>query len=81
MTLNPVSATSVSVGFVTFDRTALAGVDYANTSQTVTFSPGQVQQTVSVPLFTWNGGTKQFVGQLIAPSGAPIWIGQGTASF
>jgi len=81
VTLNPASATSISVDFATADGTAVAGIDYAATSQTVTFSPGQVQQTVSVPLFTSNGGTKQFFGQLTVPSGAPIWISQGTASF
>lgn len=81
VTLNPANATSISVDFATADGTAMAGIDYAATSQTVTFSPGQVRQTVNVPLFTSNGGTKQFFGQLTAPSGAPIWISQGTASF
>jgi hypothetical protein len=81
VTLNPASAKSVSVNFVTADGTAVAGVNYTATSQTVAFSPGQLQQTVVVPLLTLQGGTKQFFGQLTAPGGAPVWIGQGTANF
>ncbi|MBV9622793.1 MAG: hypothetical protein JOZ14_02320 [Acidobacteria bacterium] len=81
VTLNPASTTSVSVDFATADDTAVAGIDYAATAQAITFSPGQVQQTVNVPLFTSNGGTKQFFGQLSSPTGAPIWIDRGTASF
>ncbi|MBV9342647.1 MAG: hypothetical protein JO159_17395 [Acidobacteria bacterium] len=70
VTLNPASTTSVSVDFATADDTAVAGIDYAATAQAITFSPGQVQQTVNVPLFTSNGGTKQFFGQLSSPTGA-----------
>jgi Calx-beta domain-containing protein len=80
VTLNPSSSTSVSVNFSTADGTAVAGVDYAATSQTVTFAPGQVAQTVSVPLFG-SGGGKQFFGQLSLPSGSPIWIDHASATF
>jgi len=80
VTLNPASATSVSVDFVTADGTAVSGIDYAATSQTVAFAPGQLQQTVTVPLFS-SSGTKQFFGQLTAPSGAPIWISRAVATF
>ena len=81
VTLNPASATSVSVDFVTADGTAVSGIDYAATSQTVAFAPGQLQQTVTVPLLSSTGGTKQFFGQLTAPSGAPIWISRAAATF
>jgi hypothetical protein len=81
VTLNPASAKSVSVNFVTADGTAVAGIDYVATSQTVAFAPGQVQQTVAVPLLTLQGGTKRFYGQLTAPGGAPVWISQGVATF
>jgi hypothetical protein len=81
VTLNPASATSVTVDFLTADGTAVAGIDYIATSQTVIFSPGQLEQTVTVPLLTSNGGTKEFAGTLTAPSGAPIWITQGAATF
>jgi hypothetical protein len=75
VTLNPASANTVAVNFSTTDGTAVAGLDYAATAQTLSFAPGQVQQTVSVPLFTTSG--KQFFGQLSTASGAPVWIRQG----
>ncbi len=80
VTLNPSSATSVSVQFSTADGTALAGVDYAGLSQTVAFSPGEVEKTVIVPLLNPGPGNK-FYGQLSDPSGAPLWIQRGSATF
>ena len=80
VTLNPSSTTSVSVQFSTADGTALAGVDYAAVSETVAFSPGEVEKTVIVPLLNPVPGNK-FYGQLSDPSGAPVWIRQGSATF
>jgi len=80
VTLNPASQNTVSVNFSTADGTGIAGVDYLATSQTVTFSPGETAQTVSVPLLTQTG-TKDFFGQLSAPKWAPVWIKQATARF
>jgi hypothetical protein len=81
VTLSPSNATSLSVSFATADGTAVAGTDYVATSQTVTFSPGITQQTVTVPLLNLTGNSKTFYGQLSAPVGAPVWIGQGSATF
>lgn len=80
VTLNPSKATSVSVNFSTVDGTAIAGIDYVPTSETVTFSAGETVHSVTVPLLTLTPG-KVFYGQLSAPSGAPIWINQGSATF
>jgi len=80
VTLSPSSATSLSVNFATADGTAVAGTDYVSTSQTVTFSPGMTQQTVTVPLLK-TGNSKTFYGKLTAPVGAAVWIGQGSATF
>jgi Calx-beta domain-containing protein len=80
VTLNPSSPTSISVQFSTADGTALAGVDYAGLSQTVAFSPGETEKTVVVPLLSPIVGNK-FYGQLSSPSGAPLWISQGSATF
>ena len=80
VTLNPSSATSVSVSFATADGTAIAGTDYASTSETVTFSPGMTSQTVTVPLLSTGSG-KTFYGALSSPTGAPVWIGQASATF
>lgn len=81
VTLNPASNTTVWVNFNTVDGTAVAGGDYYATSQTIAFAPGQTRRTVTVPLVIRNtdGPNKRFFGQISAPSGAPIWIGQGSA--
>jgi hypothetical protein len=81
VTVNPASSNSVSVDFATLDGTAVSSIDYVSTSQTVSFAPGQTQQTITVPLLTSNAGGKQFFGLLTAPSGAPVWIKQGVATF
>jgi len=81
VTLNPSTATSVSVNFATADGTAIAGTDYAATSETVTFSPGMTSQTVTVPLLNSGGSAKTFYGKLSAPTGAAVWVGQASATF
>lgn len=52
--LSPASSDTVTVNYATADNTAVAGSDYVATSGTVTFTPGQRSQTVSV---TINGDT------------------------
>jgi hypothetical protein len=80
VTLNPASATTVSVNFASADGTAVAGTDYMSTSETVTFSPGMTSQTVTVPLLN-SGSAKVFYGELSSPTGAAVWIGRGSAKF
>lgn len=81
VTLHPAAKTAVSVNFATVDGTAVAGVDYLSTSQSVNFAAGTTAQTVTVPLLRSPGAGTTFYGQLSTPSGAPIWIGQGSATF
>ncbi len=81
VTLNPASATSVSVDFTTADGTAVSGTDYGSTSETVTFSPGMTSQTVTVPLLSAGGSGKTFYGKLSSPTGAAVWIGTASATF
>lgn len=81
VTLNPSSATSVSVSFSTADGTAVAGTDYAATSETVTFSPGMTSRKITVSLLNTGGAQKTFYGTLSSPTGAAVWIGQGSATF
>jgi hypothetical protein len=80
VTLNPSSPTSVSVRFSTVDGTAISGTDYAVLTEQVSFSPGETEKTVVVPLLNPTPGRK-FYGQLANPSGAPLWISQGSATF
>jgi hypothetical protein len=79
--LHPSSKTPVSVNFSTADGSALSGVDYASTNQTLNFPAGATALTVSVPLLIIPDGGKAFYGQLSSPSGAPLWIAQGAATF
>jgi urease beta subunit len=81
VTLNPASNTTVWVNFNTVDGTAIAGGDYYATSQTIRFAPGETRHKVTVPLViqTKDGPDKKFFGQISAPSGAAIWISQGSA--
>ncbi|WP_337175637.1 Calx-beta domain-containing protein [Paludisphaera sp.] len=44
--------TSVEVDYGTADRTAVAGADYVRTAGTLTFAPGEMAKTVSVPIVT-----------------------------
>jgi hypothetical protein len=43
-------AEGVTVDFTTADGTATAGVDYVATTDTVVFGPGQMTQTITIPL-------------------------------
>lgn len=81
VTLHPSSQTPVSVSFATADGTAVAGSDYVSTTKTLNFPAGATSVTVSVPLLVDPDGGKIFYGQLSAPSGAPLWISQGVATF
>jgi hypothetical protein len=45
---------TTTVDFATSDVTATAGVDYTATSGTLTFAPGQLTRTISVPVFNDN---------------------------
>lgn len=83
VTLNPSSADPVLVNFATADGTAVAGGDYYATFQTVTFAPGETAHTVTVPLIaqSTNAPRKKFFGRISAPSGAPIWLNQGSATL
>jgi len=44
------SSQTITVNFTTADLTATAGSDYTNTSGIVTFSPGQLSRTISIPV-------------------------------
>ncbi len=61
VSLNRPATVPVSVVASTSDGTAIAGVDYVATSQTLTFSPGQQSLTALVTILSSSSaGTKQF---------------------
>jgi hypothetical protein len=82
VTLSAVSGQTVTVNYATADGTAAAGTDYAAATGTLTFTPGQTTQTVTVLV---NGDTdfeqsETFSVNLTTPANATIsdGVGQGT---
>ena len=78
-----VSSETVTVGFATADGSALAGSDYANTSGTVTFAPGEQTKTVSIPVVgdTKSEPDENFTVRLLSPSNATIADGEGVVTI
>ena len=83
VTLSPASSTEVSVTYATSNGTASAPSDYTATSGTLTFAPGQSQETVSVPVVGSGeaGSDKTFFLDLSAPAGAQVSASRGTATI
>ena len=83
VTLGAASPNTVTVDYATFDGSATAPDDYATTSGTLTFTPGQTAKQILVPV---NGDTtveanEIFTVNLTNPSNASIagtGIGTGT---
>ena len=50
VTLDSASGQTVTVSYATVDGTATAGADFTATTGTLTFAPGQITATVSVPI-------------------------------
>jgi hypothetical protein len=65
----PITGT-ISVNFSTANGTAIAGVNFTAVSGTLTFPPGVMTQTFSVPIIPTTAivGNKQFTVQLSSPS-------------
>src|SRR6185295_13705453 len=77
------SSQTVTVDFSTANGTATQPGDYTAVNGTVTFMPGQVTRTITVPV---NGdtvpeGNETFFVNLTNPSNAPILDGQGIATI
>jgi alpha-tubulin suppressor-like RCC1 family protein len=53
VSLNQAAAVPVTVDYVTADQTAFGGTDYIpQTTTTLTFAPGEVMKTLSVPIYS-----------------------------
>jgi sugar lactone lactonase YvrE len=66
---------SVSIDYATSDGTATAGSDYTATSGTLTFAPGELSKTISIPITNDNlyeGGNETFTLTLSSPTGSAI---------
>jgi hypothetical protein len=77
------STAPVTVAYHTVNGTALAGHQYASTSGTLTFAPGQRQQEVPVNLDAdaEAGPNLAFSLALSAPSGATLGLTPGTVTL
>ena len=83
VTLSASSTDTVTVQYATVDSSATAGSDYVSASGTVTFTPGQVSQPVSI---TVNGDAVEelnetFFVNLTGPVNATISDSQGVATI
>lgn len=72
--LTPAAGGPVTVGYATADGTALSGSDYAGTTGTLTFVPGQTSQTVTVVVDgdTTPEATEAFFLNLSSPTGEAV---------
>ena len=83
VTLDTASDEAVSVGYVTSNGTATAGVDYTAGNGTITFAPGVLSQQISVTV-TGDGTAETdetFTLTLSSPSGATIADGAATGTI
>lgn len=83
VSLSAPSTQTIAVDFATADGTAIAGSDYASTSGTLTFNPGETSKTVTVAV---TGNTlfepnKTFFVNLSNPTNAIIADGQGVGTI
>jgi glucose/arabinose dehydrogenase len=83
VSLSNATAQTVTVNYATADNTAHAGSDYVNTSGTLTFTPGQTSQTLSVAINgdVLNEETVSFNVNLTSPTNATISDGQGVGTI
>jgi hypothetical protein len=81
--LSQASNLVVKVDFATADGTAIAGTDYQSTGGTLTFAPGDLSQTITVPVNgnKANEANKTFLVNLTNPQNAGIVDGQGAGTI
>ena len=83
VTLDAASDEAVSVGYVTSNGTATAGVDYTAGNGTITFAPGVLSQQISVTV-TGDGTAETdetFTLTLSSPSGVTVADGSATGTI
>ncbi len=83
VTLSAASDEAVSVGYVTSNGTATAGVDYTAGNGTITFAPGVLSQQISVTV-TGDGTAETdetFTLTLSSPSGVTVADGSATGTI
>ena len=76
-------ASGVAVDFVLTDDSAVAGVDYSNVSQTVTFNAGETSKQIRIPVFnnTVVNSNKTVLLSLVNPNGGGALGSVNTATL
>lgn len=86
VTLSQASTLPVTVHFATQDGSAHAGSDFSAVSGTLTFAPGEVSKTITVPVLNdldapVYEGTETFTVQLSEPTNAVIAVPTGAGTI
>ena len=83
VTLSTSSSENVAVNYSTSDNTALSVVDYTSSIGSITFTPGQVSQTISIPIIDdfIPETLENFTITLSDPTNAAILDGSGIVSI
>jgi len=83
VTMSRAVLTPVTVHYATFDGTATAPLDYTSTSGILTFAPGEIAKTITVPVAQDQiaDGGETFTLRLSGASGATITRNTGTATI
>ena len=83
VTLDPAATAAVTVDYATADGTATAGSDYTATSGTLTFQPGEMSKTVSVPIAddAVDDGGETLTLTLSSASGADLGDAEATGTI
>lgn len=83
VTLSNTSGQAVTVEWATVDQTAIAGLDYASASGTLSFAPGELSQVITVELLDdlLDEPDELFGVILVSPTGATIGDGEGDGTI
>ena len=83
VSLSSATAKQVTVKFATSNGTARQGTDFVRTTGTLTFAPGQLSKTISVPTIddALYEPDETFVVSLTSPTNATLGDAQGTATI
>jgi|GEM_PF-1105988 len=83
VTLNTASGQTVTVNYGTTNGTATSGSDFTTTTGTLTFAPGVLTQTITVPIIndTLAEPSETFNVVLSSPSNATIVVGTGVGTI
>ncbi|MDZ8186618.1 MAG: Calx-beta domain-containing protein [Nostoc sp. ChiSLP02] len=74
VSLSQASSKTITVQYATANGTARAGLDYTNTSGTLTFNPGETSKVINIPILndSLNEANETFTLNLASPTNASL---------